>query len=174
MAYYSYLNMNNKNSFAYELGGKLVKSTPIFLCVGNSNVVADCFGPLVGEILTKKYGISGVFGNLENNITSKNINQIYQMIKLKYPNKKVVIIDAALSESNNVGLVNFLNTGCVPACFTNFKIMGDYSILGLTNVKGVNGLMFLKTVKFNMVLNMAKFVAESIFKSINLIKKVNS
>ena len=174
MGYYSYLGKNCSTNLAYEMGGKLVDGNPVFLCVGSSNVVGDSFGPLVGEILTKKFGIKQVFGNLEHNITSKNLEQVYALIKLKFPTSKIVIIDAAITHDSNVGMVNFLSTGCVPACQTNLKIYGDYSLLGLTNVIGVSGLNFLKTVKFKMVLDMANFVASTINASLELIKKVNS
>lgn len=173
MGYYSYLGKTCQTNLAYEIGGNLVDYNPVFLCVGSSQVVADSFGPLVGELLIKKYGIKRVFGNLEHNITSKNLNEVYNLIKLKYPTSKIVIIDAALSQEENVGIVKFLNTGCVPACNTNLKVYGDFSLLGLTNVVGINSLYFLKTVKFNMILNMAQFLASTINKSLELIKSVN-
>lgn len=173
MGYYSYLSKNSTTNLAYEMGGKLLETTPVFLCLGSSNVVADCFGPLVGELLTKKYQIKRVFGNLDHNVTSKNLSQIYNLIKLKYPNQKIIIVDAALSKEENVGMVNFLSDGCVPACNTNLKIYGDFSLLGLTNVTGVSGLNFLKTVKFNMVLAMANFAASAINQCLSLISTAN-
>ena len=173
MGYYSYLGKNAKKNLAYEIGGKLIDASPVFLCVGNSNVVGDCFGPLVGEILTNKYQIKRVFGTLKHNVTSKNLAEVYDFIKLKFPFSKIVIVDAALTQEENVGLINFLNSGCVPAHTTNFKIFGDYSLLGLTNVTGVSGLNFLKTVKFNMVLNMANFVSDAIFQSLKLINSAS-
>ncbi len=173
MGYYNYLGKNSCTNLAYEMGANLINNNPVFLCVGNSNVVGDCFGPLVGEILTRKYQIKRVFGNLEHNITSKNIMEVYNLVKLRYPTEKIVIVDAALTQEENVGMIKFLNSGCVPACNTNFKILGDYSLLGLTNVTGISGLNFLKTVKFNMVLQMANFVASTICKSLELMNKAN-
>ena len=81
MGYYSYLGKNAKKNLAYEIGGKLIDASPVFLCVGNSNVVGDCFGPLVGEILTNKYQIKRVFGTLKHNVTSKNLAEVYDFIK---------------------------------------------------------------------------------------------
>lgn len=153
------------------MGGNLLDFNPVFLCVGNSGIVGDCFGPLVGEFLTKKYGIKQVFGNLCHNITSKNLEVECDKIKTLFPDSKIVVVDAALSQPENVGMVKFLTTGCIPACGTNFKIVGDFSLLGLTCSSGISAMGFLKTVKFNMVLEMANFVAKTISQSLDLITK---
>ena len=105
VGYYSYLGKNAKKNLAYEIGGKLIDASPVFLCVGNSNVVGDCFGPLVGEILTNKYQIKRVFGTLKHNVTSKNLAEVYDFIKLKLPIR--------------VGKPKFL--GAIPQHFKKYK-----------------------------------------------------
>lgn len=174
MGYYSYLSNSQKSGFSFELGSVLINNSFVFLCVGNSNVVADCFGPLVGELLIKQYGLKNVVGCLSHNITKKNLNKEINCIKQKYKNCKIVVVDAALGNIENVGYVNLINSGCVPACATSTLMVGDVSILGVTNVVGIDNLMFLKTTRFNMVLSMAKFVASNIFNSVELLKKLNN
>ncbi len=174
---YGTKSVENQESFAFEFAEHLTKkglNDPIFLCVGNSNVVADLFGPLCGEILKTKYKFNNVFGDLKNNITSKNLFQTFKMLKTNFPLNPICVIDASLCEVESVGSVRFLPYGCLPACNTNTTIMGNFSVLGCVNVTGVNGLMFLKTVKFDMVVSMCEFVCGAINRAIELKKIIEN
>lgn len=171
MSEYGIANKKNIRVLAFELANNFVEFNycePIFLCVGNSNVVGDLFGPMCGEILSKKYKINNVVGNLTHNITSKNLNSIYNSIKQNFPFNKIVVIDSALSHIESVGNVKFLPYGCIPASSRNSEIMGNASILANVNVLNVSGLMFLKSVKYKMVKVMAEFVCEAIMEALKL------
>ena len=100
---------------------------PIYMCVGNSDLVADLFGPMCGEMLKNSNKNLKVFGTLSSNITSKNINQVYSFIKQKYPLNPIVVIDSALGEVEEMGMVKFCFNGCLPAHTTNNTIMGNLS-----------------------------------------------
>ena len=167
----------NQESFAFEFAENITKkglNDPIFLCVGNSNVVGDLFGPLCGEILKTKYKFKYVFGDLKNNITSKNLIETYKFIKSNFPLNPICVIDASLCDVASVGMLKFLPYGCLPACNSNTKVMGDFSILGCVNVTGISGLMFLRTVKFEMVLSMCEFACFGINRAIELMSIIKN
>lgn len=173
MGEYGIYYKENINMVAFEFANLIVNkggNEPVFLCLGNSNVVGDLFGPMCGEILSKNFKIKNVYGNLSNNITSKNLKQTFLEIKQKHPFNPLVVIDSALSEIYEVGNVKFLPYGCLPAHENNNTIMGDCCFLGNVNVVGINGLMFLKTVKFEMVQKMCNFVCLAIKKSFEYLK----
>ena len=143
---------------------------PIFLCVGNSNLVADLFGPMCGEMLKNSNKTLKVFGTLNSNVTSNNVNQVYKLIKQKYPLNPVVIIDSAVGEVEELGRVKFCFGGCFPAHKTNTTIMGDFSFLGVVNTIGINDFMLLKSVKFNSVCNQANVCVSAVLEGIKLIE----
>ena len=171
----SLININNKNNVSYasfELAEKLIKyglNSPIFLCIGNSNVVGDLFGPMCGEMLKRKQ-ICNVVGDLSYNVTLSNLSLTYNKLRKENPFNPIIVVDSALSNFNDVGMINFLPYGCLPAHEKNNQIMGDFSILANVNVLGINNFLFLKTVKFNMVKQMAQFVCNVICEALKLKK----
>lgn len=169
----------NTTILAFDICNEMLKTAtlPIFMCVGTSKVVADCIGPLVGHLLTEKYNISTfVYGNLKNNITLDNVNFYYDFIKNTHKNSKIYVIDSALGELENVGLVKF-NKGAIylGGHFTqNNPLVGHYNLLGVINTTGVNSLLFLKNTKLNTCLKMAHYIAASINYAFMLYNKLKT
>ena len=122
----------NKNVIAMSLVNELLirHEKPVFLCVGTEKVVGDSVGVLVGEMLTKKYGINGyIYGNFDENITAKNINEIIKKIKINHPNSPIVVVDGILGDLTEVGQVKFYPQGVSPAGeFNKGVFIGNYSI----------------------------------------------
>ena len=80
----------------------------LFICIGNSNIIGDSLGPLIGSFLQEyantilKNTKIEVQGTIENPIGYNRIN------KLEYNNNKytnVIIIDSALGNEKNIGKV---------------------------------------------------------------------
>ena len=156
----------NKNIMAMSLVNELLQSEykPVFLCVGTEKVIGDCVGVLVGEILTNKYKINGfIYGNFNENITAKNLNETIVKIKKLHPYSPIVVIDGILGELSEVGQVKFYPYGSIPASqFNKGQLVGDYSILAVVDAKGIDSLTMLKSVKLSTILNMAEFISDSI------------
>lgn len=80
----------------------------LFLCIGDSNIIGDSLGPLIGSLIQKnKKSIRRninieVIGTMELPIGYKNINSIINNIK---KNTFIVIIDSALGSENNIGKI---------------------------------------------------------------------
>ena len=156
----------NKNLVAISLVNELLlrKEKPVFLCVGTEKVIGDSVGALVGEILKKKYKINGyIYGDFDDNVTAKNLNNTILKIKNAHPYSPIVLVDGILGESHEVGQVKFYPQGAIPSGqFNDGVLVGDYSILAVVDTKGIDGLTLLSSVKLGTIITMAEFIAESI------------
>ena len=86
----------------------------LFICIGNSKIIGDSLGPLVGSIILKnknqmeKNTKIEVLGTITSPLVySKIETAIEQINKNEY--SKIIIIDSALGNKNNIGEVN-INT----------------------------------------------------------------
>lgn len=169
-------NESCKQQFAFKFANEFLnKNELVFLCVGSSRVVADCLGPLVGELLKHKYKINHpVYGCLENNVNKNNLALYASFIKETYPNHRVVVVDCALGKLEEMGSLRFKKGGCIPGggLSNTTTILGDYSMLGILNMVGINSLLFLKSYKLKEIMESANFIAEGIFNGTQLIKKI--
>lgn len=168
----------NITSLGFDLCSEMLKSEvlPVFMCVGTSKVISDSIGPLVGHLLVEKYNINTfVYGNLKNNITSENVSFYHDFVTRTHKHAKVFVIDSALGELCNLGLVKFNKGGVyVGGQFSeNSQLIGDYNMLGIVNTTGINSLLFLKSTKLQSCLELAHYIAASIHYAFLLYNKLN-
>ena len=161
----------NKNIMAISLVNTLLEynDKPVFLCVGSDKVIGDSVGVLVGELLNKKYQISGyVYGDLDNCVTAHNLNETIRNIKKDHPYSPIVVVDSVLGETHEIGSVKCYPYPSIPGgAYNKGTMVGDYSILGVVDVKGIDSLSLIKSVKLKNVIKIANFIAESIFRAYN-------
>ena len=110
----------------------------LFICIGNSKIIGDSLGPLVGYIiLKKKKQIEKntkieVLGTITSPLVySKIETAIEQINKNEY--SKIIIIDSALGNKNNIGEVS-INTSNINVGKSINKgrlITGDIIIKGI-------------------------------------------
>jgi len=167
MKSYNYQNKNNIINLAYDIcnASSSHQGLPVFLCIGETSVLTDTIGAMVGELLIKKYyAQSFVYGNLNFNITNQNLESVYKLVQKKHPKSPIFVVDASLGELQDVGLVKFCNIGVIAGGYTNklATAIGHKSILACVNTTGINSLIFLKSVKLKTALEMANFIAKSI------------
>lgn len=80
----------------------------LFLCIGDSNIIGDSLGPLIGSFIQKnKNAIKTntnieVIGTMKSPVGYKTINNI---ISDTQNNTFIIIIDSALGSENNVGKI---------------------------------------------------------------------
>ncbi len=138
---------------------------PVILCVGCDRVTGDSLAPMVGEMLVKQYNIpTFVYGGLTFNVTAQNIDDTINKINLWHPNSPIIVIDATVGESSDVGKIKYYKGGCYPAGVFSKKYLkvGDYSLLGVVECKGVSKLNFLHSVNLKIVTDLAHIIAKSI------------
>ncbi len=152
---------------------------PIFICIGSDLVMGDSLGPLVGTLLKKRNIRSYVYGTLNFPITAKEVEYARTYLKQMHPNSISIAIDAAVGESEDVGLIRLLTKGLKPGLGVNknLGIVGDLSIIGIVAPKSVKNYQLFNLTRLNLVYKMAETVADGIEKYITYLtenKKLSS
>jgi putative sporulation protein yyaC len=137
----------------------------LFLCIGDSNIVGDSLGPLIGSFLEEnkyKYKNIKVAGTIENPIRYKDIDKIK-----RERNQHIIVIDSALGNEKNVGklLINdsYLNAGT--SINLGKKIDGDIIIKGIVGKNYNNerlNYIELKRVKYETINEIASRIIVTI------------
>ncbi len=102
-------------------------SDVVFLCLGTKKYFNDSFGVLMGDELKNIKVIS--FGSSKREVNGTNFLKVYDFIRQKYKNSKIVLIDSVFSGEKNSPILIYQNYGTIPAGICNNKRIGDESIL---------------------------------------------
>ena len=114
---------------------------PIVACVGTDATIGDSLGPFVGTMLTEKRAEAIIYGTL-------------------------LVIDAAVGKSEDVGLIKILNGAIRPGLGANKDLpeMGSVSIIGIVSEKSLANYAFLNLTRLNPVYRMARIVADGVMR----------
>lgn len=158
-----------------SLSNLYCQKMPVIVCVGTDGVVGDCLGPLVGTMLKEKNLPAFIYGELFNPITAMQIESIKEFIQKTHPDSKVLVIDAAVGEQEEIGLIKITSQGIKPGLGAkkDLPILGDISIVGVVAKKGK--VADLKSVRLRTIYKMAQEIALAIEKYIvfNMVKENN-
>ncbi len=111
---------------------------PVIICVGSDLAIGDSLGPIIGSELTYKlFGKAYVYGTLESPITAKEIKTVFNTINNLHPKSKVLVIDAAVGNKEEIGKIKIKDTGLKPGLGINKDLeeIGDVSIIGIVSDK---------------------------------------
>lgn len=62
---------------------------PVVLCIGTDLVVGDAFGPLVGDILTRRFNLPAfVYGTLALPVTAVTLPSVVDFIEARHEGQK--------------------------------------------------------------------------------------
>ena len=138
--------------------------TPIIVCVGSDLVLGDSLGPLVGTMLLKKNVCAYVYGTLNAPITAKEILCAKTHLKMLHPNSFVVAIDAAVGNSDDIGLIKISDKGLKPGLGVdkNLGVIGDCSIIGVVAGKSLQNYNLFNLTRLNLIYKMAEQIADGI------------
>lgn len=139
--------------------------TIVIACIGTDRSTGDSLGPLVGTFLSEKRNSSFfVYGTLEDPIHAVNLQEKVTEIKIKHRNAFIIAVDACLGRMKSVGTVQIGNGPLKPGAGVNKDLpeVGDIHITGIVNVSGFMEFFVLQNTRLNLVLKMAKTIAESI------------
>lgn len=134
------------------------------------------FGPIVGyklKYLFRDVKEIEVYGDLDENICAKNVNDVINRIQRKYNNPLVIAIDSAISKKDNIGKIVVENNGMYLGRALNKRIncVGDLSIKGIVS-QNVNipqcNFKLLQNTSLSLVMNMADVVSSGIYNVINI------
>lgn len=140
----------------------------VFVCIGTDRSTGDSLGPLVGTLLEEK-SISSfhVYGTLEDPIHAVNLEEKLNEIKKKHFNPFIIGIDACLGRLKSVGVIQIGDGPVKPGAGVNKDLpeVGDMHITGIVNVSGFMEFFVLQNTRLNLVLKMAKTIAEGIYEA---------
>lgn len=171
-----YANLNLElNKILHKVNTKGY-SNLVFVCIGSSKMIGDSVGPIIGEILNNKLKSTNikVFGNLKNNVNSKNIYRTFKKIEKVYSKPYIISIDSALSNSIKPGNVFILKKGLIPGKALKKKSIeiGNVSIraiVGRDENNLVKNYYNLKNADYELILKFSKNISNAILKSIKFL-----
>lgn len=147
---------------------ELDEKPPIILCIGSDKFTVDCLGPIVGDMLNKNYKLpTFIYGGLRRTVTARNLEIAKEFISLMHPNRKLLVVDACVGQTNEFGLIKVVNDGIFPgiAVGKNLEKIGDISILGVVAERTFNYKKLLYSTKLNTVIEIAEVISKSIFEA---------
>ena len=139
---------------------------PIFICIGSDLVLGDSLGPLVGTFLRNRQVKSYVYGTLNYPITAKEVEYARTYLKQMHPSSIAIAIDAAVGNSEDVGLIRVVNKGLKPGLGVdkNLGTVGETSIIGVVAGKSLQNYNLFNLTRLNLVYKMAENIVEGIEK----------
>ncbi len=140
---------------------------PVIICVGSDLVVGDSLGPIVGtKLIEKLQGKAFVYGTLQSPVTAKEIGIIKAQIKKLHPYSKILVIDAAIGNEEEIGYVKISGVGIKPGLGVNkdLPIIGDVSVIGIVSSKSDKNLNF--STRFSLVYALVNDIVSGIEKAI--------
>jgi putative sporulation protein YyaC len=143
----------------------------VFVCIGTDRSTGDSLGPLVGTLLEEKPIMPFfVYGTLDDPIHAVNLSDKIITIKEKHANPFIIGIDACLGRLKNVGVIQIADGPVKPGAGVNKDLpeVGNIHITGIVNVSGFMEFFVLQNTRLNLVLKMAKTIANGIHEATNV------
>ncbi|WP_019157216.1 spore protease YyaC [Robertmurraya massiliosenegalensis] len=147
---------------------RVVNRPVVFVCIGTDRSTGDSLGPLIGTLLDEKeISPFHVYGTLEDPIHAVNLEEKISEIKAKHLNPIMIGIDACLGRLKSVGVIQIGEGPVKPGAGVKKELpeVGDYHITGIVNVSGFMEFFVLQNTRLNLVLKMAKVVANGIYEA---------
>lgn len=151
---------NAKTKMAKGLANQM--DQVVVVCIGTEKVVTDSLGPRVGSLLNENldaplfvYGLQGA------NITAQNLPIAISWIKRLHPSSRLLVIDAAVGEANQVGKVQLVVGDIAPGAATNKQLdrIGDISIVGIVADKNMADFYDNSVEQSILVERLSQFIA---------------
>lgn len=148
-----------------------INCTPVFLCIGSDRATGDCFGPIVGDKLTRIFSASKtpaampiVYGTLQSPVHAVNLANVITQIQTTFYQPFIIAIDASLGIRQHIGYITLGNGPLLPGIGVQKELphIGNAAITGIVNLAGKNSHTTLQTTRLSTVVELADFVADSI------------
>ncbi len=132
-----------------------------FVCIGTNKIIADSFGPRVGNKLKQVFYSSteiNVYGTMQNPVHLKNATYFLEELKNK---NKIILIDSAIGKREDIGNTYVNRGGMEIGKAFNQSIYFPANI----NIKTVIGAKeYIPNYSVNQIENLANEVASKIIK----------
>jgi putative sporulation protein YyaC len=166
-----YVNMNDKmcqyrlNKEAYKLVNEVDKKYERIsvVCIGTDRSTGDCFGPLVGFMLSKcRIYDFDVYGTIEEPVHAMNLKDTLQ--KIDTENNLVIAVDASIGRIEHIAHIGLANGAIKPGSGVgkDLPAVGDISFSGVVTMAGFMPQIMLQNTSLGLVYKMAEITANSI------------
>lgn len=135
----------------------------LIFCIGTDKYIIDSLAPLLGSLLSDSGIPLQVFGTLDNPIHAENIEMRIKEINDKFPEYKIIAIDACLGEKDNVGLIKFKEGSINPGAGVHKKLpsIGDYAIEAIIEKKEASEYLMKLPMRLRYIFKMAVVIRDS-------------
>lgn len=141
-------------------------ASPVILCVGSDLAIGDSLGPLTGTLLRRSRSPLPcyLYGTLRSPVTAKETGYLNEFLSRTHPDSKVIAIDAAVGEENELGLIRITDSPLRPGSGANKRLspIGDISVLGIVGRKSGFSYSSLKLTRLNIVYSMAEMISRAV------------
>lgn len=151
----------------------------LFICIGDSKIIGDSLGPVIGSTLNKnKKNIEKLYhinietiGTIENPLIYSNVKEKALSINKKY--NLTVIIDSALGNKNHIGKIIITSNKIDVGKGTNVgrTLEGDIIIKGIVaeDLKNIRKNIFsLNCVKLDEIEKLSRKIINVIYEIFNI------
>ncbi len=150
-----------------RLGAELARNVDglVLLCVGTDRSIGDALGPLVGSLLEERGPWPfRVLGTLDRPVHAGNLAETVATLQAEYWRPLIVAVDACLGRSESIGYVSVGRGPLKPGAGVNKNLpaVGQLHITGVVNVGGFMEYFVLQNTRLNLVMQMAKTVAQAL------------
>jgi putative sporulation protein YyaC len=154
---------------AYKEIGNFLKdyftSNTLIVCIGTDRCIGDCLGPLVGTFLNERKIPIPVYGTISDPIHALNLEKKLKEIKAKHPSSIIIGVDACLGDTDSIGELQGRKIPIHPGKGVG-KILpdvGEASIIGIVDSSDNNELFTNRSIRLNLIMEMAKVISDSIY-----------
>lgn len=141
----------------------------VIVCIGTDRATGDSLGPLIGYKLTDlDFDHVHVYGNLENPVHAKNLENMTQTLNDHHPNALVIAIDACLGAMENVGSIAIGEGSIKPGAGVQKELepIGHLHITGIVNFSSFMNMVVLQNTRLSLVMKMADIISAGLRHSI--------
>ncbi len=148
------------------LSNKCKTAPPVIVCIGSDLAIGDSLGPVCGSMV--KYKTQGLnvflYGTLSAPVTAKDVKYLRAFLKETHRNSPVIVVDAAVGESGDIGLIKIVDKPLMPGAGANKKLgaIGDFSVMGIVAEKSVKSYALFNATRLNLVYTMSEIIANAI------------
>lgn len=137
----------------------------VFVCIGTDRSTGDSLGPLIGyKISGLRYKDMYVYGNLENPVHAKNLDEVMKRVSSDCKDPFIIAIDACLGSMEHIGYVGIGEGPIRPGSGVNKELspVGDMYVTGIVNFGGFMDFLVLQNTRLNTVMKIADLIATGI------------
>jgi putative sporulation protein YyaC len=135
---------------------------PVIVCIGSTTISGDSLGPMVGDLLRKRYNLRAfIYGGFRNPVNASNYLAYIKFIKDKHPSSIIVAVDACVGDPSDIGKIKYTLFGIHAggALKRQLPKIGDIGVLGIVASRQSDNLRALSSVPPQVVKYMSDTVA---------------